>query len=164
MDPVYCRPVEVLRPFVEANRDRNLSLAVGSTTETDGRFREGDELVLTIKAPEHDFHIYVDYFSLDGNVVHMLPSPASGDNRLAASAQTTLGNGGPGGSWTVGEPFGTELITVISSPKPLFTKVRQEVEPAAGYLADLHKALARVGTDPGTAGIAAAVSFIRTEP
>jgi hypothetical protein len=48
-------------------------------------------------------------------------------------------------------------------PKPLFTKVRQEVEPAAGYLADLHKALARVGTDPGTAGIAAAVSFIRTE-
>ena len=163
MDPVYCRPVEVLRPLVEANRDRNLSLAVSSTTETDGRFREGDKLVLTIKAPEHDFHIYVDYFSLDGNVVHMLPSPASRDNRLAASAQTILGNGGPSGSWTVGEPFGTELVTVISSPKPLFTKVRQEVEPAAGYLADLRKSLARAGADPGAAGIAAAISFIRTE-
>ncbi|MGE5441682.1 MAG: DUF4384 domain-containing protein, partial [Bacteroidota bacterium] len=98
-----------------------------------------------------------------GNVVHMLPSPASRDNRLAASAQTTLGNGGPGGSWTVGEPFGTELVTVISSPKPLFTKVRQEVEPAAGYLADLRKSLARAGTHPGAAGIAAEISFIRTE-
>ena len=52
---------------------------------------------------------------------------------------------------------------MISSPKPLFSKVRQEVEPSAGYLADLHKALARVGMDAGTAGIAAAVSFIHTE-
>jgi hypothetical protein len=162
MDPLYCRPVEVLRSFVEANRDRNLRLAV-STAGTDGRFREGDELLLTINAPEHDSYIYVDYFSLDGNVVHMLPNPASRDNRLAASGQTKLGNGGPGTSWTVGEPFGTELITVISSPKPLFSKVRQEVEPSAEYLADLHKALARVGMDAGTAGIAAAVSFIHTE-
>ena len=162
MDPLYCRPLEVLRPFAQANRDGNLGLAVGNPA-TDGRLHEGDELVLTIKAPGRSSYIYVDYFSLDGNVVHMLPSPASRDNRLAASAQTTLGNGGPGGSWTVGEPFGTELVTVISSPKPLFTKVRQEVEPAAGYLADLRKSLARAGTDPGTAGIAAEISFIRTE-
>ena len=162
MDPLYCRPLEVLRSFVGANRDRNLSLAV-STARTDGRFREGDELVFTIKAPEHHSYIYVDYFSLDGNVVHMLPNPASRDNRLAASGQTTLGNGGPGDSWTVGEPFGTELITVISSTKPLFSRVRQEVEPSAGYLADLHKALDRLGRDAGTAGIAAAASFIHTE-
>jgi len=162
MDPLYCRPLEALQPFVEANRDRNLSLAV-STAGTDGRFREGDELVLTIKAAGRHSYIYVDYFSLDGNVVHMLPSPASRDNRLAASGQTTLGNGGPVGSWTVGEPFGTELITVISSPKPLFSKVRQDVELAAGYLADLQKSLARAGRDAGTAGIAAEISFIHTE-
>src|SRR5512132_4055549 len=119
MDPLYCRPLEVLRPFVEANRDRNLSLAV-SNPGTDGRFHEGDQLVLTIKAPPGRMsYLYVDYFSLDGNVVHMLPSPASRDNRLAASGQTTLGNDGAGGSWAVGEPFGTELIAVISSPKPL---------------------------------------------
>lgn len=163
MDPLYCRPVEVLRSFMEANRDRNLGLAV-STAGTDGRLREGDELFLTIKAPEYDSYIYVDYFSLDGNVVHMLPNPASRDNRLAASGQTKLGSGGPGRSWTIREPFGTELITVISSPKPLFSNVRQEVEPSAGYLADLHKALARVGMDATTVGTAAAVSFIHTEP
>ena len=163
MDPLYCRPLEVLRPFVEANQDRNLSLAV-SDSGTDGRLYAGDQLILTIKAPDRYSYVYVDYFSLDGNVVHMLPSPASKDNRLAASGQTTLGNGGPGGSWTVGEPFGTELITVISSPKPLFSKVRQEVEPAAGYLADLQKSLARVGSDAANAGIIADVSFIHTEP
>jgi serine/threonine protein kinase len=162
IDPLYCRPLEVLQPFAQANRDRNLGLAIGDPA-TDGRLHEGDDLVLTIKAPERSSYIYVDYFSLDGNVVHMLPSAASRDNRLAASAQTTLGNGGPGGSWTVGEPFGTELVSVISSPKPLFAKVRQEVEPAAGYLADLRKSLARAGTDPGTAGVAAEISFIRTE-
>ena len=160
MDPLYCRPLEVLRPLVQANRDRNLSLAVGNPG-TDERFHEGDQLVLTIKAPGRHSYIYVDYFSLDGNVVHMLPSPASRDNRL--SGQTTLGNGGPGGSWTVGEPFGTELITVISSPTPLFANVRQEVEPTAGYLADLQKSLAKMGRDAGTAGIAAEVSFIHTE-
>jgi hypothetical protein len=163
MDPLYCRPLEVLRPFVEASRDQNLSLAV-STAGTDGRFREGDELLLTIKAPGHQSYIYVDYFSLDGNVVHMLPTTASRDNRLAAFGQTTLGNGGPAGSWTVGEPFGTELITVISSPKPLFSKVRQEVEPSAGYLADLRKSLARADRPARTTGIVAEISFIHTEP
>jgi hypothetical protein len=94
----------------------------------------------------------------------MLPNPTSRDNRLAASGQTTLGDGGPAGSWTVGEPFGTELITMISSPKPLFSKVRQAVEPSAGYLADLEKALAKLGMDAGTAGIDAEISFIHTEP
>ena len=163
MDPLYCRPLEVLRPFVEANRDRNLSLAV-SNPGTDGRFHEGDQLVLTIKAPDRYSYVYVDYFSLDGNVVHMLPSAASKDNRLAASGQTTLGNDGAGGSWTVGEPFGTELIAVISSPKPLFAKARPEVEPAAGYLADLQKSLAKMGSDAANSGIVADVSFIHTEP
>jgi serine/threonine protein kinase len=162
VDRLYCRPLEVLRSFVEANRDRNLSLAVG-TAGTDGHFREGDDLFLTIKAPEQHSYLYVDYFSLDGNVVHMLPNSMSRDNRLADSGQTTLGNGGPGDSWTVGEPFGTELITVISSPTPLFSKVRQEVEPSTGYLADLQKALARVSRSAGTTGIVAEISFIHTE-
>ena len=53
---------------------------------------------------------------------------------------------------------------MISSPKPLFAKTRPEAEPAAGYLADLQKSLARMGSDAGNAGIAAEVSFIHTEP
>jgi hypothetical protein len=162
MDPLYCPALDALRPLVEANRGRNLSLAVSTARMGDG-FHEGDDLLLTIKAPARNSYVYVDYFSLDGNVVHMLPSAVSRDNRLAASAQTVLGNGGPGGSWTIGEPFGTELISVISTPKPLFSKIRQEVEPAERYVADLQKSLARLGNDPGTAGAAAEVSFIHTE-
>lgn len=162
VNPLYCRPLDVLRSFVGADGERKVSLAV-SAAGTDGRFREGDALLLTINAPEHDSYVYVDYFSLDGNVVHMLPNPVLRDNRLVGSRQTMLGNGGPGGSWTVGEPFGTELITVIFSLKPLFSKVRQELEPSGRYLSDLQKALAKAGGTAGASKINAEISFIHTE-
>jgi hypothetical protein len=44
--------------------------------------------------------------------------------------------------WTVGEPFGTDLIIAIASEDPLFDRPRPaNVEKATVYLRDLKKAL-----------------------
>ena len=161
LDPIYCRPLEALQPFVQTTRNRDIELAV-SGSNPEAPLHEGDDLVLSINTLAHSTYLYVDYFSLDGNVVHMLPNPTFKANRLTPSAPMTLGEGGTG-RWTIGEPFGTELISVLTSPKPLFTKLRPEVEPAEAYLADLREALARIGKS-STPPILAELAFIKTEP
>jgi hypothetical protein len=160
LDRTYCGALEVLQPHVETNRNREVELVVsGSIPEAP--LSEGADLVLSIKAPAHSSFVYVDYFSLDGNVTHMLPNPTLKANRLTPSSRTTLGEGAGSGRWTIGEPFGTELVSVLTSPKPLFARLRPEIEPADAYLADLREALTKVGKSPASP-ILAELAFIRT--
>jgi len=162
LDRQYCGPLELFQPYVQANSDGRLRLTLfGGGGETP--LREGDALVLTVTAPDEGSSLYVDYWSLDGNVVHMFPNPTYRAGRLSAAGEITLGDGGSGGQWLIGKPFGTEMITALATSSPLFSNLRPEVEPAQTYLADLRKALAKRAKQRPSAPPLAAVSFIRTE-
>ena len=44
-------------------------------SKPDGRYVEGDQFGFEIESRRRASYVYIDYFQLDGNVVHVLPSP-----------------------------------------------------------------------------------------
>lgn len=142
-----CGALIVLHPLRLANAGQGAALAVEPVARI---LRAGDPLVVDVTAPGFAAHLRVDYITADGTVVHLLPNPSQTDGRIEAGGKRRLGERGQGNRfWSVGPPFGDELIIAIASPEPLFTTPRPEAEPAAAYLADLARALDGVKR-PGT--------------
>lgn len=153
-----CEPLSLLEPLRSANAARGTPLTV-ATVAGDSGFTAGQDLVLDLRAPDMSAHLQVDYFTVDGGVVHLLPNPLEPVARLEAGATRRLGErSGRTRFWTIGPPFGHELIVVVASGAPLFPVPRPEAEPAAAYLPELKRAL----TGPGTEGGLAAALFIAT--
>lgn len=123
------------------------------------RFREGDALALELKTPPYEAYMYVDYFLLDGQVVHLLPNDLEKNNHLPAGQRTRIGEPGPGKRhWEVSPPFGREMITIVASQEPLSLGERPEVESAQDYLPAMQAALRNVGDNRITANY----TFIET--
>jgi hypothetical protein len=157
-----CEPMLLLEPLRTANAARGTPLTV-TTVPGDGVLTGGQDLVLDIRATDIaapvQVHVQVDYFTVDGGVVHLLPNPLEPVARLEDGATRRLGErNGRTRFWTVGPPFGHELIVVVTSNAPLFPAPRPEAEPAAAYLPELKRALA----GPGAEGALATVRFIAT--
>jgi predicted Ser/Thr protein kinase len=152
-----CEPLTALsRP-----RERNQELAqpLGLRASAPGAvFRNGQDLTLELDGPGFAANLQVDYFTLEGYVVHLLPNGLEKDAALAAGGHRRLGNRADGGRfWTIGPPFGRELIVVVASAKPLFAKPRPEAEQAGAYLGELRKALEAAAKTGGPAPVAAAL-------
>jgi Sel1 repeat len=109
------------------------------------QLREGDPIKLEVRGPAYAIDLRIDYFSLDGQVLHLTPAGAEAMPRLAARATRLFGNTATGEVWRAGgAPFGTELIAAIGAPAPLdLGGSRPQVESADGYLRDLKRALER---------------------
>ena len=107
--------------------------------------REGDPIQFDVTAGSAAVNLRVDYFSLDGEVLHMLPNRDQPAVMLAAGARRVFGaSGDAGDSWNAGgAPFGTELIAVTATPQGLDLGPRPEAELAATYLRELDSALLR---------------------
>lgn len=162
MNELQCRLVNFFSEYLTANRRTPRGVAIRSR-DPDAKFVKDERLIVDLKSPDRRTYIYVDYFSLDGGVVHLMPSPAVKRNRMAANDARTLGDRPSNGEWVVGKPFGTELIVALSTPEPLFGDRRKEVETAADYLRALEQSLTRIkGSRSGT--IAADILFITTQP
>ncbi len=140
--PELCEPLTLIKPLRSANASRNAPLVV-TPGYGEPVFLDQQELRLTIQAPdEGPIHLLVDYFTVNGAVVHLLPNPLEPIASLEAGAVRHLGERtGQTRFWTIGPPFGQELITVIASTAPLFTTPRLETEAMAAYLPELHHAL-----------------------
>lgn len=125
------------------------------------RFREGDALALELKTPPYAAYMYVDYFLLDGQVVHLLPNELEKQNQLPPGERTRIGEPGPGKRhWEVSPPFGREMITIVASREPLSLGDRPEVESAKDYLSAMQTALSNAGDKQVTANY----TFIETQP
>jgi len=122
---------------------------------------EGEPLVVEIKTPAYESYVNIDYYSLDGGVVHMIPGPRARDNQAPPNYAATIGDLN---EWTVSEPFGEEMVAVLMTPEPLFDQLRDEYETKNEYLAAVQEQLERITKKSGKDKITADFVLINTKP
>lgn len=145
----YCGVLEALSAHWRAARESGLRTSV-QVSQPGGRFVEGQELTARLELARASDHFHLDYFTADGDVVHLVPNLASQANRGASRTVDV----GKGEEWTISEPFGDDLLLLVTTDQPLFGRPREDAEGAADYLRALSDRLARVAGSGRTAGIA----------
>ncbi len=132
---VSCIALDALRPAAHRagtlREEVNLALAGEAT-----RLLEGDRIVLRLALPEFAVFYMIDDFRPDGSVVHLASAGTD-----ATRSVLMLGETGGDQRWTVGAPFGPDLIAVVAASAPLFAAERPAREAAGLYLADLRAAI-----------------------
>lgn len=155
-----CAMIDLLAPYMAIRQEAGSAASI-QVRGKNNELTEGDPLVLDITTPARQSYVNVDYFSLDGGVVHMLPSPRASDNQAPPNYRATLGDLG---EWTIAKPFGTEMVTVITTPKPLFDSTRDEYEKNADYIAALRKRLDQISKESGKDSVSVDFVMINTRP
>ncbi len=135
-----CGVIATFAPYWTRNRESGAATSV-RTKQADAEMHEGDSLILDITTPGYGSYVYIDYYMLGGNVVHLVPSPRAEDNQAPPNYSATVG--GVGG-WAVSQPFGSELIVLLATSVPLFEAIRPEQESRADYLSALRKQLEQI--------------------
>ena len=136
----HCEVVAMLKPYQARNRAKHFGLGLQVKGVRDGRLREGDLVVVQVTQPGFDGHLWVDYYTADGSVLHF--NAGRNPRRLAAGERIELGRDIPS-SWLVSPPFGTVLVTALASPVPFSDNVdRPPFELASDYLLRLRESLA----------------------
>ncbi|MGO4260761.1 DotU family type IV/VI secretion system protein [Lysobacter sp. TAB13] len=159
----HCEVVRMLKPFRERNQDLRYGLAVTPTTGHSDRFIEGEQVTVKLLQANYDGYLYVDYYTVGGDVAHIYPNSREPDSgRMIRSGEQFNVGATDARSWTVAPPFGQELITVIASPMPLFQgNPTAEIEPAKDYLPRLNQL---IQSNRGNPKLAAEFLFMQTEP
>jgi hypothetical protein len=145
-----CGLLNVLAPYWLASRKAGRPATLRSKA-ANAQLVEGEPLVVGITTPPFEAFVTVDYFVLDGSVLHMVPGPRARANQAPASYAATIGGLG---NWIIARPFGTEMIALVVTPAPLFDAVRQETEPKAAYLKAMEQRLAQLAAKHGREKIA----------
>jgi hypothetical protein len=156
-----CAVMDLYEPYWRGNQDAAEEGTTVRTQSKSGELTEGDPLVVKITTPPYESYVNLDYYSLDGGVVHMVPGPRIEANQAPPSYAATIGDLG---EWTIAEPFGAELVVVLNTPEPLFDQPREEVERSADYLVALRDRLQELGRESGRDKITADFVVIKTRP
>ncbi len=164
----YCQALDIVRPigphFGESGNGVAVSLKGGAVP-----LHDTNSIVPKITAPGYTSYLQVDYFAGDGSMVHLHPSAeerqidiqtqdrhlqhlrtslATAERSFPARATMTLGdpvtcNCKPTEvGWTVGPPFGTDMILAVASSAPLFVPARDNSDTVDTYLRALQAAIA----------------------
>ncbi|MEZ0469731.1 DotU family type IV/VI secretion system protein [Luteimonas salinilitoris] len=159
----HCEVVQMLKPYRERNGDLRYGLSVTPTSGHSDRFLENERVIVKLMQATYDGYLYVDYYTVGGDVAHIYPNPhESGSGRVIRAGEQFNVGATDQRFWTVGPPFGQELITVIASPTPLFQgDPAVEVESAKDYLPRLGQLLEANRDNPE---LAAEFLFMQTEP
>jgi hypothetical protein len=155
-----CDVVKALAPYWIRNWQAGRVAAL-HVRPAGGQLHEGDPLVVDVTTPGFDSYVNLDYYQLDGNVVHMVPSPRAKDNQAPPHYAATIGGGG---DWVISKPFGAEMVVLLITPAPLFDKPRPESEPRADYLRALDTRLTQIGGKYSQDHIVADFAPITTKP
>jgi eukaryotic-like serine/threonine-protein kinase len=148
VDQVFCPALNLLHPLVPAfgaigGPRLGLQMADGKT-----RLHDGDPVRVQLVVPDFASRLRVDYVAHDGSVQHLYPQLADPKNGIAADPPRTFAAGESVNlghpSWTIGEPYGTDMIIAVASSEPLFERARpSNAETASVYLRDLQAAIDR---------------------
>ncbi|WP_282609180.1 serine/threonine protein kinase [Pelagibius sp. Alg239-R121] len=163
LDGALCAPLDLYAPYVRRNRVNGHGLKVQARNR-DGDYVENENLVVDLRLPSFESYVYVDYYSIDGGVLHMLPNQTYPENLGAPDIDVALGDEDSARNWSIAAPFGTEMVVVLTSPQPLFENDREEVEFANRYLPDLRKQLEQVERGSNGSRLSADIFFITTSP
>lgn len=154
---VMCEVVDLYRPYWLLNQHKTLGTSLTPEKQLN-EFVAGESLVVKVKTPPYRSYINVDYYSLDGHVVHMLPSSRAQANQAPANYTAVLGDLD---QWVISEPYGAELVVLLTTPESLFSTLRKEYETASDYLVALRDQLSRID-DSSDTGITADFLIINT--
>jgi hypothetical protein len=127
-----------------------------STSKGGNQLVEGDTLMVDVTTPGFESYVTVDYFVLDGSVVHLLPNLRARENLAPPHYTATVGSLG---NWVIGKPFGNEMLVMLATPVPLFDALRPESEPGGDYLRALDRQLAQISKARGQGTVA--VDFLQ---
>jgi hypothetical protein len=155
-----CDLLKVLGPYWSANRQSGRPASVHTRSQA-MRLTEGEPLIVDLMTPGFDSYVNVDYFTLDGSVVHLLPNQRSRDNQAPPNYTATIGSMG---DWIVGKPFGSEMIVLLVAPAPLFDTARPDSEARSEYLRAVDKRLAALAAKYGREKVAVDMFQITTQP
>jgi serine/threonine protein kinase len=137
----YCELVEILFPLKQLNQEQQLGLEI-TPYQHPSHYVEEENLVLAYTIPSYNSYIYIDYYQLDGGVIHLFPNGTGLNKPVTAKTRHILGDIAKGQKqWQINPPFGTEMIVIIASSTPLFDRPRPELEQAKDYLSALRKAI-----------------------
>jgi hypothetical protein len=162
----YCRLLAFLdRPEFKRSTEQRQDLSTVGATNQPGmqRIAGGEPLQLTLSSPEFDSFLYVDHFSADGKVTHLLPTDRP-DNFLKADTVFRLGPGERGRRAIAVPPYGLDVIVVLASSERLFVPPRPITEEAAGYLALLDERIRALKASRLPLRYEYAYYLVQTEP
>ncbi|WP_089940134.1 DUF4384 domain-containing protein [Candidatus Entotheonella palauensis] len=135
-------------------------LEVWSNKAQGKAYAEGEKLILYVRSESRAF-LRIDYYQANGKIVHLLPDPLI-SNQARAGQRFTIGGSGSTFQFKVAPPFGTEMLTVMASQKPINRPTETETgELNDRYLSELSRQL-RTYVTQGEA--AAAYIRIQTQP
>jgi predicted Ser/Thr protein kinase len=151
-----CDVIQFFAPYWTRNWQAGHPAAL-QVKAPEGQLVDGEPLVVSVTTPGYDSYVNIDYYQLDGSVVHMVPSPRAPDNQAPPNYAATVGSAG---DWVIAKPFGTELVVLLITPAPLFNALRPESEARADYLHALDTRLAQIAGKYGADRIVADVAQI----
>ncbi|MVW59045.1 protein kinase [Massilia sp. NEAU-DD11] len=154
VDDAKCPLMRVLGRYWVASRTAGVSLRLNPGSGRGGNLAAGDTLMVDVTTPDYQSYVSVDYFALDGNVVHLLPNAAARENLAPPRYTATIGSLG---NWVIGPPFGTDMLVLVTTSVPLFEGLRPDAEPGSAYLRALDERLAAIARAHG----AIAVDFLQ---
>jgi serine/threonine protein kinase len=151
VDDSECDVIKTLGPYWIKNQQAGQAGAAIHTQANKTELTEGDPLIVEITTPAYDSYVYVDYHVLDGHVAHLVPNQRAKENQAPANYTATIGGLG---NWVISKPFGSELVTLITTPAPLFDTMRPEIESRADYLKAVQTQLDQMSAKYGAGHIA----------
>jgi uncharacterized protein YneF (UPF0154 family) len=123
-------------------------LRVGATTQISTfEYREGERVIVRMMSPEFAAYVYVDFFDVNGQVLHLRPNKWEAVELHPPNSPLAIGGDRGGRSAVrliVQPPFGQELVVAYASSLPLYEGLREPIEPAGPYLAWLRTRIAEV--------------------
>jgi hypothetical protein len=131
-----CEALQTLEKPLAVN-DRPI-VDIGGTSE----LRSGDALNIRVRAPSQIGYLYVVYIQADGSVVQLVQPNGLVPQPTLPGQTLTFGTGAQGTQkFTIGPPFGREMIVAISSRSPLFERELPDQQTEREYLSELRRAL-----------------------
>jgi len=132
----------------QSTRQANDPKELGAVTQlTTFEYGAGERVIIRMKSYDFPAYVYVDFFDVDGNVLHLRPNQWEPLQYYEPGANITVGddaNGQPAVKLIVRPPFGRELAVAYASSEPLYEGLRETIEPAEPYLAYLRGRIAEL--------------------
>jgi hypothetical protein len=165
----FCQIIATLQDAAKGMDPKTKAASIAFNKDP-ATYREGDYLVVrVVNQNPQDGYLYLDYVDNAGEVVHMLPTRSTPNNRVAASGEAIVGAEDEQicarrQCYEIFPPHGTSLVLAIWSADPLMSEPRRDdIEPAWAYAQDLASAIQRTHAT-GNAGIALSYQVVRTRP